>query len=342
MNSRLRSMITFATLGLTGVVAGGTVVASAHAGAPAAALKADAPPAETPHGIVQMIGEALTEVTLTADQETTVEQLGAKVEPIQAGVDQAESDLLLALAQQVRAGSVDCPSLEPQIAAYVSARESASTALRGAIEELHGLLDADQRADFADALECRIHDAVRAVTGQRLDDFALALGLSDAQKQEVLADLQQLQPAIQRERSAVHTAIEGFRGDAFAVETYLPASDIAAKARRRADSIIELTGSIFAILDAPQRDKLAARIEAAARVQTDSPEDDTFAVKPGPENVGATQEHFWAAGGRRGFVGGRGGFVAGGSRGFVAGGSRGFVYGRTRAYPGAAGWGWGW
>ena len=280
-----------------------------------------------------MIGEALAEVGLRADQEATVESLGAEVEPLQALVDQAESEILRTLADQVKADRIDPLTLEPEVQAYAAARLSASTTLRSTLEELHALLNPDQRADFADALESRLHEAIAATTcGEMLARFAERLGLSEAQNQKLDDSIQQMMPALRAERRGLHNAIEGFRGDSFSIEQHMPKHEVLAKARRRAERIIALTESLMNTLDAGQREKLAARIDEAAHARGDEMSDEPHARG----HLGIATDHLWAAGRvvRGPFGGVRGGVVVGGSAGFYGN--------RARAYPVAAGWGWGW
>ncbi len=332
-------MVTFTALGLATVVAGGMALA----GQPAPHADESVPaPAPTPHGFVQIIGESLSEVTLRPDQETAVEALGAHIEPLQVKVDAAENALLLALSNQVAAGTVNRDALEPLVAGYADARQEVSGDLRAALGELHDLLDPIQREDLADAIESRVHEVRRAIlAGERLDSLAEALQLTDAQKQKIADGIAALVPALEQERNAIHAAIEAFRGETFSIEEYLPESKVPERARLRAERIIDLTDAIVGILDAAQREKLAERIRAAVTARGDEPAE-TAAPIPGhhfkDEAVGEAEQPIWAAGGvRRGAFGGvRGGFVVGG------GGARGFYYGRAAAFPYAAGWGYGW
>src|SRR6185436_17854587 len=103
-------------------------------------------------GFVQILEEGLDEVTFRADQVTAVEQLVNQLEPLQARVDQAENNLLLALANQVRIGKLDRSALETQVQAYIDARQAVSKDIRTTIQSLHSILDPAQRVDLADAM----------------------------------------------------------------------------------------------------------------------------------------------------------------------------------------------
>jgi hypothetical protein len=336
MRLSLRTMVTFTALGLASTVVGGIALA----GQPDPIVEPVPSPSHTPHGFVQIIGESLSEVTLRPDQESAVEALGAHIEPLQAKVDEAEDELLLALSEQVRDGTIHRQTLEPQVTAYVDARQEVSGELRAALEQLHDLLDPTQREDLADAIESRVHAVRRAIlAGQKLNSLAAALDLTDAQKQTIAEGLAQLAPALEHERVAIHQAIEAFRGETFSIEDFLPVSKVPVRAQKRAERIIDLTEAIAAVLDASQREKLADRIRAVATGHADDLTGEAARV-PGhhykDEVVGEAEQDIWAAGGvRRGPWGGvRGGFVVGGAPGFA--------YRRAAAFPYAAGWGYGW
>ncbi len=172
------------------------------------------------------------------------------------------------------------------------------------------------------------------ISRTRLDAFEEALGLDDAQKEQILGDFKQLIPSIRAEHHRIHRAIEGFRADTFSIEDYFPATDVAERAHSRAERIIDVTDEILGILDADQTAKLAARIQAAAAVRGQMPPVRPVvpAPAPGSETVGAAQDHIWAVG-RRG---------PWGRRGVVVGGSGAWYGVRVGAYPVAAGWGLGW
>ena len=338
MRLTIRSMVAFTALGLAGVTAGG-VAGAEQATHP---TEEQAPtPARTPHGFVQIIGESLSEVTLRPDQEAAVEELSKQVEPLEIKVDDAENALLLALADQVAAGKISRDALESEIAAYATARQEVSGELRSAFERLHDLFDAQQREDFADALESRVHDVRLAILdGERLDDLSQQLELTEAQKQKILEDLQAIAPMLEHQRVKLHEIVEAFRGDTFSVEELLPQSQVPERARLRAERIIDLTATFAGVLDAAQREKLAARIREAAQARGDEPGEGEptgpAEHEQGEEHAGHAAQHVWVAGGvRRGPFGGvRGGVVVGGARGFA--------FRRTRAFPVAAGWGYGW
>jgi Spy/CpxP family protein refolding chaperone len=330
MRSIIRPILSCLALGLVAAPPSGA--ASAEAATPGVEEGTPAP-ARTPHGFVQMMGEAIAEVTLLPDQEAKVEALGNEIEPLQAQVDHAENAILSALADQVEAGRIDDDALGTLVDDYVAARRQVSPEIRRIVEDLHAILDPDQRADFADALESEIHDVRLAIlSGERFDAFAKDLGLDADQIATIEEGLKDLEPGLSSQRNTLHQIIEAFRGDDFSVEQILPLGDVSDRARGRAERIIHLTASLLDVLDPAQRAKLAEHIREAAQARSEDASTDAVDGAP----TSAAIERLWA--GARAWRGPFGG-VRGG---VVVGGAPRYYYGRTFAYPYAAGWGYGW
>jgi hypothetical protein len=316
------------------VMLAAVALASAVPGAAANAAQA-APPAESPaaptsiaHGFVQMISEALSGVTVNADQEAAIEKLGERLEPLQDEVDKAEGDLLMAIAEQVKTGRIDRAVLEPEIESYAVARETLARPLHAALEDLHEMLDKQQRTDFADALECSVYEVTRTLLSRdKLDAFEQKLDLDPIQTQEVKDAFQDVVTTLQIERRDVHEAIEAFRTDYFSLEPFFPLEQVRMKAVRRADRMIDVTETILGVLDHDQVDKFATAIAEAAEAKAGTP------TANEEEKEDAIEAHAWVAGRVRGFR-----RVA--RPVFIGGAGRHYRW-RVMPYPVAAIYGWG-
>jgi hypothetical protein len=281
-----------------------------------------------------MLGDALDEVSLRSDQAEAVSDLGLAMAPFERMVDQTETGVLAALAVDVRAGPIDRTALQGRVDAYVQAQQAFADPFRAALSTLHLFLDPDQRADFADALEARVHEAVSTeLSRTRVEELEEALGADVDQRARIDEAFAGLVPALQAERAAVHATIEDFRGDDFDVEEYLPTKDVASRARARAEEIIDATDEILGDLDEAQRHMLADRIEAAANVSEETRRPEPATHEAGPERTGEVGEHMWI----RGF-----GYGPWGRRGVVVAGPGAWFGARIGAFPIAAGWGLGW
>jgi Spy/CpxP family protein refolding chaperone len=169
---------------------GGSVAAepAASAGSPSTR----APVARNTHGPVKLVGEALTDVPLTAIQRAQIETMAAEAEARHATTRSARRDLMVAIAGQVRSGAIDRTALQPKIDALVAAARSTQPADRAAFEQLHAILEPDQRKLFVDALEARWHDRMGATNAKHpMKQWAEDLKLSDEQRAQIRAALQQ-------------------------------------------------------------------------------------------------------------------------------------------------------
>jgi len=173
----------------TALGCGGTTASEQVASASAAATRA--PVAQQAHGAVRLFGNALGDVPMTAAQRSQIEQLAVEAEVRHAAVRAAHRDLALALAAQIQAGSIDRQALGPAIAAVSAALSVAEPADRAAVERLHAILGPDQRIAFVDALEARLHEHTGQLRGHRGREWAIELKLSDDQRAQIKAALEQ-------------------------------------------------------------------------------------------------------------------------------------------------------
>jgi hypothetical protein len=301
MKSTFRFMVRIAAVALASAVPG----AAASAAEVAVPVENRAPAPAEAHGFVQLISEALAGVTVNADQEAEIEKLGAHLEPLQIELDKAEGNLLASLAEQVKSETIDRAALQPEIASYVAARETLAKPLHEALEDLHEMLDRQQRADFADALECSVYEVTRALLSHdKLVAFEEKLDLDAAQTQDV-------------------------KDAFFSVEPFFPLAQVGAKAARRANRIIDVTEAILDVLDRDQVDKLAAAIAEAAQAKLEPPSGTPEAGKPSEP----VEVHAWIAGRVRGF--GRFGRPM-----FIGSAARHYAW-RVTPFPVVAAYGWG-
>jgi Spy/CpxP family protein refolding chaperone len=300
------------------------------------------------NGVIELVSGALAKTCISDDQRAAVEKLGKTVATKEHEVRDARRALLFAVAEQVRAGKVDEAGLKDKVDALVTAREDASPELRKAIEDLHGILDKDQRATFVDAIEARMKELAGGADAW-LDSLAKDLDLSTAQKAAIRNVLDESRSELQEERKAAVADFEAFKGDDFSMEKISPIAQVGDKTRSRIDRMFHTAKEIVAFLSVEQMGKLADRIEARAGAKgstgaqrpISSPSSEPDQVNPeqagveqvGPEQVGESEEPIIAARGgfRAGAVGGWGGGYA--SRSVAVGG------GYAAGYPLVGGYG---
>jgi hypothetical protein len=157
--SRFISAAAMVTLGLAAVPS----VASADS--PETTEPSQESKEDSGFGGEKLIDKALAEVQLRPEQKTEVETLKAEAEKRHAPVKAAKDEFALRLAGQIEDGKIARCGLAPQITALAAATAKAHPGDRAAFEQLHSILDPDQRAAFVDALK-RQWSRMRRITNR--------------------------------------------------------------------------------------------------------------------------------------------------------------------------------
>jgi hypothetical protein len=235
-----------------------------------------APVAIATHGRVKRLGDALAQVPLRPDQRTEIEQLASDAEARQTTSRAAHVAVMSALADQIEQGKIDRVALQPKIDVATAAFLQSRPKDHAAFERLHAILDTTQRGAFVDALEANAQEhRAHGSRGDKLEEWATALKLTDDQKDQIHAAL--------RDQFMAHKAeamegrgewkkahdhgkkmLEGFRADQFAMSDFVPAPDVATKADRMADHFVHIAEVVLPLLTAEQRTLAAAKLRAHA------------------------------------------------------------------------------
>jgi Spy/CpxP family protein refolding chaperone len=151
----------------------GTTTAPPAAGTTQQAIATNGP------GPLRAMGSAFAEVPLSPEQRTRIEALFKQTEDRHAEAWRASAaarkELLLALADQVKAGAIDRAALAPKAEAAAAPLKKAHEQDRAALVELHKALTPEQRAQFVDALQDRHSMAKKAFgRGDGREEHALA------------------------------------------------------------------------------------------------------------------------------------------------------------------------
>lgn len=259
---------------------------AANAQASSAQGAARAPVAQNAHGPLKVIGEALGDVPLTADQRTHIEQLAADADARHADARAARKDLSLALAAQVEAGRIDRAALAPKIDALSAALQRAQPGDRSSFEQLHAILGSDQRVAFVDALEAHIGEHMGAMRDKHpLKQWADDLKLTDDQKGQIRTALKGRfggplgggpghGPGHDGGRGP-HTHGDGhergakilaaFKQDRFVIDEVVPPKDISKQVAHMSDRFLGIAETVLPLLTPDQRklagEKLRERAE---------------------------------------------------------------------------------
>jgi Spy/CpxP family protein refolding chaperone len=239
MNRILRTAI--GSLAIAGVV-------GAVALTPVRAAFADqGTPAHAGHhhqGRPGLLGAALRLDSLTPDQRASIEQLVSQTRTARAPVRQADAQVLQVLAHQVEQASVDPQGLAPTLNAEKGAVTGEVAVERDALNRLHGILSPAQRGQLVDAVESRFHGprgqhadggAGRGGEGFGAGMGARGLGLTDAQRAQIRANLRAEGPVGPHTMRAL---LEAFRGDAFDAGNFVQGVAPGERAERLAQAMV--------------------------------------------------------------------------------------------------------
>lgn len=250
---------------------GGTTASEQPASASAAATRA--PVAQSAHGPVKVVGEALADVPLTAAQRAEVEQLASAADARHAAARAARKALMLALAAQVEAGAIDRASLRPHVDAVAAAVAGSQPADRAAFERLHAILGPDQRTAFIDALEARMHEGMGEAHKGGMTQWAQELRLSDDQREQIKAAVQRLRstaqeeggaPAWKQKRERGAKVLDAFKKDRFILDEVAPAQDLRRLTARSTEMFLGMAEAAVPILTPKQRTLAVQKLKARA------------------------------------------------------------------------------
>jgi Spy/CpxP family protein refolding chaperone len=224
------------------------------------------------------------EISLTPAQRSTIEGLVPHDRPAERGPDASRT---AALAAAIRSGNVDAAALaapRPDAAAMQARVASSAKALA----TLHDTLTKEQRSLLVDAVTSKGHGgpphdgpprgpgADPRGPGGPLGGLLDELGLSAAQRAQIEAKLAADRPSAPSDadreamkarheemKKALDARLASFKADAFDANAFVapPAGAPAAGPPEHDDRIAKELAAIVSVLDASQREKLAARIE---------------------------------------------------------------------------------
>jgi Spy/CpxP family protein refolding chaperone len=256
------------------------------------------------HGFVKLVGEALGDVPLRAQQRTDLEKLAQDAEARHAPMLEARKDIMSTFADQVEKGTIDKAALEAKVDKATADMEKSRTDDRAAIAKMHAILDAEQRGQFVDALEGRLkaHHSANGHHGgfMHMKKLAEDLKLTDDQKTQIHAVMKESFKAAAKAhhmghhsdqaqadkdkpaagggeapapnewhhaRMAPHggkKALEAFRGDKLDLDTVAPPHDIKKMGKMGVEHITTTAEKILPILTADQRKIAAEKLRTMA------------------------------------------------------------------------------
>jgi Spy/CpxP family protein refolding chaperone len=188
----LVSALTLSSLGTIGCGSAGTEPQTQSGTTATDSTATIAPVAVGSHGMVKFVGDALSQVALRTDQRVAIEKLATDAETRHQSAAPLRVNLANAIATQVESGKIDEAALQPQIDALVANMEAQRPLDHAAFQKMHDLLDATQRQAFVDAVHANMQarknqggGAHHGGHGDKMQEWATALNLTDAQKDQI-------------------------------------------------------------------------------------------------------------------------------------------------------------
>ncbi len=230
---------------------------------------------------------ALDDVDLRDDQRAEVVRLMEQTRALLAPLRRERAQLLRDAAASVRAGAVDGPAIKDRVQQMKGTFDQAKPALIRNLDQLHALLDRDQRRQLVDALHQRTKEHLRAHglgpgagpgagpgPGEHggphrfLGRLAAKLGLTVHQQADIRDRLREKLPHHpegarrhhQAMRERMRAAAEAFVADDF------EAADLEIWSHHehrkgKLDKIIGVSRVVLPILSVEQRARIASRLE---------------------------------------------------------------------------------
>ncbi len=221
------------------------------------------------------IREIFGALDLRPEQQKAVRRLVSEAEERHAAVRDARRELMTKLADQIEKGRIDECALEQEIDRLAAAKARAKKGDRAAMDELHAILDPEQRNKFVDEMQKRLEKKERAhdpdAVLERMDE---KLDLTDEQEAvlrqyfSALRALKEADPELKEKRD-FSKLLESFRGDDFSIdEVSPPRRDMEEKQREKIEARLWAAKGVVCVLTEEQRAKVAAAIrEKVQRAQ---------------------------------------------------------------------------
>lgn len=130
------------------------------------------------------VAKALKQLQLRPEQQRAIEQLKMEARQRYQPVMAEKSSLMRAVASQIQRGKIDRCALDSEIKSLASQMARAHVGDRKALQQLHEILDPQQRAQFVTALSQLVPDR-KAAHARMLDKLSKELQLSPEQRTSV-------------------------------------------------------------------------------------------------------------------------------------------------------------
>lgn len=239
------------------------------------------------HGPGNLLKTALDELELSDAQKTAIKGALDKLHE-DKGEHPRDPAVHAALAEGVRAGSIDKAAIEAKLGPMESGIEEHRARMAEALSTLHATLTKEQRRALVDAISAKMEEkgargpkgegpkgerggwGDHGMKGGPLGHMLGDLNLTDEQRSKIdealeasrpsEADREEKKEAFEAMRAEMKARIEGFAADSFDAKAFL-AGDAKKGPRAHLDRMITSLAAIVPILTPEQRTSLADKLE---------------------------------------------------------------------------------
>ena len=229
--------------------------------------------------------KAMKKLDLRADQRVAVESLAKDMKAKAAPIRKLRQQAIKELAAGVRAGKIDKARAQQLMAQAKSQAEALKPEFQTALNKLHSILDAKQRAQLVDLLKKKRGEKFSKMRGMggkhrgKMQKMAKELGLTDAQKDqiqdvmyaqfkknrgEMRAKRGEMRAKWGQRKADMKAAAEAFKSDSFDARSLAAFQHRPGFAKQKGQRMIAFSEAVLPILTAEQREKLATMIEKRA------------------------------------------------------------------------------
>ena len=227
------------------------------------------------HGRGGLLRASLRLDSLSAGQRQQIEALASQEKTAHENVRAARGQLMQAIASGLDTGTIDDKTLAPRVQAVEGAIQADEPSDRATLEKLHAILTPAQRVELVGRIEARGEkmqehraEAKDAAPRANVGPWAHGLGLSDAQRAQIAANLQSSRPAVDEtlrgeERATHQRVLEAFKGDRFVMTELAPAKDPRLVAGE-VEGMVRIAKASAPVLTAEQRATAAEKLRTMA------------------------------------------------------------------------------
>lgn len=205
-----------------------------------------------------MLGDALSHVTLRPEQRALVDGIRKEAASKHAAVKKAKKALLEGLASQIGTGKFDRQAMQSAVDELMLKVMEEAKAQRSALDKLHALLDKNQRAQLATAIESRMGDGDdKHAAREEMRRLTDVLKLTPEQQKKIGAMIKDTDkddgPHGAKAKEREHKMLEAFKADKYDADKVLPMSAVRSRMQTEVGHLFSIVQHLLPTMTSEQR-----------------------------------------------------------------------------------------